>query len=135
MNNLFFGIITLAFVVSACVAACVFIYVLIELRGTLKTIKEFLKTTEDNLYPTLEELRKSLRSARNVADNATAITEDVRTLSASVREVGENVRHVSRVVNAVTSSPFVQVSGLKAGIKAATDVFVKGFLSKKQKVQ
>jgi uncharacterized protein YoxC len=131
MSNLFLGIITLAIVA----AACVFVYVMIELRGALKTIREFLKTTEDNLYPTLEELRKSLRSARNVTDSATAIAEDVRTLSASVREVGESVRNVSRVVNAVTLSPFVQVSGLKAGIKAASEVLVKGFLSKKQKVQ
>jgi uncharacterized protein YoxC len=131
MSNLFFGILTLAIVA----VACVFVYVMLELRGVLKNIREFLKNTEDNLYPTLEEVRKSLRSARSVTDNATAITEDVRTLSASVREVGENVRDVSRIINIATLAPFVQVSSLRAGIKAATEVLVKGFLSKKNKVQ
>jgi uncharacterized protein YoxC len=127
MSNFFFGIIALAIVA----AVCVFVYVMVELRGVLKTVKEFLKTTEDNLYPTLEEVRKSLRSARSVTDNASAITEDVRTLSASVREVGENVRDVSRIINIATLAPFIQMSSLRAGIKAATEVLVKGFLSKK----
>jgi uncharacterized protein YoxC len=130
MSNLFIGIMALAVVV----AACVFVYVMLELRGVLKNVREFLKNTEDNLYPTLEEMRKSFRSARSVTDNAAAITEDVRTLSASVREVGENVRDVSRIINIATLAPFVQVSSLKAGIKAAAEVLVKGFMRKKNRV-
>ena len=129
MSNFFFGAITLAIVA----AACVFVYVMLELRGVLKSIRESLKTAEENLYPTLEEVRKSLRSARSVTDNASLITEDVRTLSSSVREVGENVRNVSRIINVATLVPFVQVSSLRAGIKAATEVLVKGFLSKRNK--
>ena len=70
---------------------------------------------------------------RNVTDNATAITDDVRTLSASVREVGENIGTVSRLVNDVAAYSIIHVSGLKAGIRAATEVVIRGFLSKRQK--
>jgi uncharacterized protein YoxC len=129
MSNIYFGIITLSIVASA----CVFVYVMIEVRGAIRTIKEFLKATEDTLNPTLEELRKSLKSLRSVTDNTTAITEDVRTLSASVREVGKDVMHVSKFVNGAISAPFFCVSGLRAGIKAATGVILKGILSKKAK--
>jgi uncharacterized protein YoxC len=129
MSNIFFGIITLSIVA----AAFVFVYVMIEVRGTVKAIKEFLKTTEDTLNPTLEELRKSLKSLRNVTDNTTAITEDVRTLSASVREVGKDIMHVSKLVNGAASSSFFCVTGLRAGIKAATEVLVRGILNKKAK--
>lgn len=129
MSNILFGIITLSIVA----AASVFVYVMIEVRGTVKAVREFIKTTEETLNPTIEELRKSLKSMRSVTDNATAITEDVRTLSASVREVGKNIMNVSNLVNGAASSPFFCVSGLKAGIKAAAGVILKGFLSKKAK--
>jgi uncharacterized protein YoxC len=129
MSNLLFGIITLSIVA----AASVFVYVMIEVRETVKTVKEFLKNTEDTLNPTIEELRKSLKSIRNVTDNATAITEDVRTLSSSVREVGNNIMQVSKFVNSAASSPFLCISGLKAGIKAAAGVIIKDVLSKKAK--
>jgi uncharacterized protein YoxC len=128
MSNIFFGIITL----SIAATACVFVYVLIEVRGAVKAIKEFLKTTEDSLNPTLEELRKSLKSIRNVTDNTTAITEDVRTLSASVREVGKDIMHVSKFVSDATSVPFFCISGLRAGIKAAIGVIVKDVISSKK---
>jgi len=129
MSNVLFGIITL----SVVAVACVFIYVMIELRGTIKAIKEFLKTSEDTLNPTLEELRKSLKSMRNVTDNATAITEDVRVLSTSAMEVGKDIMHVSKVVNSVTTSSFICMSGLRAGIKAAMEVILSNYLSKKYK--
>jgi uncharacterized protein YoxC len=123
MSNVLFGIITLSIVA----AASVFVYVMIEIRETVKAIKEFLKNTEDTLNPTLDELRKSLKSMRNVTDNATAVTEDVRTLSASVREVGKDIMHVSKLVNDAASSSFFCVSGLKAGVKAAAGVILKSY--------
>ena len=129
MSNIFFGIITLSIVA----AACAFVYVLIEVREAVKTIKEFVKTTEDTLNPTLEELRKSLKSIRNVTDNTTAITEDVRTLSASAREVGKDIMYVSKFVSKAVSPPFICIPGLRAGVKAAAGVILKGVLSKKAK--
>jgi hypothetical protein len=129
MSNVFFGIIAL----SVAAAASVFVYVMLEVRGAVKTAKDFLKTTEDILHPTLEELRKSLKSMRNVTDNATAITEDVRTFSISVREAGKDITHVSKIINSAVSTPFFCVSGLRAGIKAAAGVIIKGIISKKAK--
>lgn len=129
MNNVFFGIITLSIVA----AVGVFIYVMIELKGTIKAVKEFLNTTENTLNPTLEELRHSLKSLRHLTDNATVITEDMKTLSASAREVGENVRQVSRIVNGITAFSVIHVPGLKAGIKAATEVIVRSLLIRSKK--
>jgi uncharacterized protein YoxC len=128
MSNILLGLITLS-----CVAAvAVIIFVMIELRGAIRALKEFIKTTEDSLKPTLEELQQTLRSVRNVTDNVTGVTEDVKVLSSSVRDVGVNVKHVSELVEGVTSSAVIKVSGLRAGINAATEILLKNIFSGKK---
>ena len=128
MSNILLGLITL----SCIVAVVVVIFVMIELRGTLRGLREFIKTTEGSLKPTLEELQQTLRSLRNVTDNVTEVTEDVRVLSSSVRDVGVNVKHVSELVEGVTSSAVIKVSGLRAGINAATEILLKNIFSGKK---
>lgn len=125
MSNILLGLITL----SCIVAVVVIIFVMIELRGTLRGLREFIKTTEGSLKPTLEELQQTLRSLRNVTDNVTEVTEDVRVLSSSVRDVGENVKRVSEFVEDVTASASIKASGLRAGINAATTVLLKSIFS------
>ena len=129
MSNIFLALITLAFLA----AVGVFIVVMLELKTATQALREFLKTTEATLKPTLEELQQSLRSMRNVTDNVTAVTEDVKTLSSSVRKVGENVQHVSELIDDVTSSTAVKVSGLRAGIRTALEVLIQNLLTGRRK--
>ena len=133
MNNLFFGLITVAFIIGV----IIFTYVMLDLRKTIRALKELVNTTENSLKPTVAELQETLKSVRNVAENATAITTDIKVLSGALKDVGENVKRVSRdikhmvdFVDGITSSAAVEASILKAGAKAGFWFLLKN-LSKK----
>jgi len=134
MNSFYAGLITLAILV----ATVFFILVLIELRKTMKALKEFLQMTENTLKPTLEELQEYLKVAKDVTENVNTVAEDVRVFSGSVREIGENVRGVSRgmktlsdLVGEQSSTVAMKVSGLRAGIRAASQIVFENLLRKK----
>jgi uncharacterized protein YoxC len=129
MNTIFYGLITLSIIV----AIGVVVAVLFELKTTLRALKEFLHTTECTLKPTLEELQQNLRSMRNVTDNITKVTGDVTVISGSVRDVGEKVRLVSDLIDDVTSSAVIRVSGFRAGMRAAAEVLLKNLLTSKRR--
>jgi uncharacterized protein YoxC len=122
------GLITLAIIV----AVIIFIYVMMELRKTIRALKELVNTTENSLKPTVVELQETLKSVRNVAENATAITTDIKVLSGalkdvgvSVKRVGADVGHLVNFVDGITSSAVIEASGLKAGVKAGFWFFLK----------
>ena len=131
MNNLFLGLITAAVIV----VVIIFVYVMLDLRKTIRALKELVSTTENSLKPTVAELQETLKSVRSVANNVTTVSEDIKILSGSLRDVGENVKRVSRdighvvdFVDGITSSAAVEASGLKAGIKAGLWHFAKNLL-------
>ena len=130
MNNLFLGLITAAVIVLV----IIFAYVMLDLRRTIRALKELLNTTENSLKPTVAELQETLKSVRSVANNVTTVSEDVKILSGALRDVGENVkrvsedvRHLVSFVNEMSSSAVVEASGLKAGVKAGFWFFLKNF--------
>lgn len=148
MNSLFFTLITIAVLV----AAAVFILAMLELRSAIKALSRFIRTTEESVKPTLDELQMTLsslrditgkadtvsrelqmtlRGIRDITDNVTTVTEDVKTLSGSVREIGTKAMHVSELIEDVTLSSASKISGWRAGIRAATNVIVKGILTGK----
>jgi uncharacterized protein YoxC len=134
MNSFYAGLITLAILA----VTVFFILVLVELRTAIKALKEFLQTTESTLKPTLLEFQEYLKVARSVTENVNTVTEDVRVLSGSVREIGENVRGVSRgmkligdLVEGQGSIAAMKVAGLRAGIRAASQVVLENLLRRK----
>ena len=129
MTNLLLSIITLACVVLV----IVLIYVLLELRQATQKLEKFITTSETSLKPTLDELPVTIRSIRHIAENIATVTDDVKTLSGSVREVGENIRLTSGYIEEIASSSSVQVSGLRAGIRAGFNVLVNNLLTKHKK--
>lgn len=126
MSNFFLGIIAL----SVLALVCALIYVLFELKDTIRSLKEFIGKTDASLQPTLEELERALKSMRHITDNFGIVTDDVRILSGSIKEVGQNVQQVSRSIKDVTKVCTLNVSGLRAGAKAALSVLIKGLFSK-----
>jgi uncharacterized protein YoxC len=125
------GLITVAIIVTV----IIFIFVMLELRKTIRALKELVNTTENSLKPTVAELQETLKVVRKVADNVTVLSEDMKILSGSLRDIGENVMRVSRdighvvnFVDGITSSAAVEASGLKAGIKAGLWYFAKNLL-------
>jgi uncharacterized protein YoxC len=129
MTTLLLSIITLACVVLV----IVLIYVLLELRQATQKLEQFITTSETSLKPTFDELPGTIRSIRHIAENIATVTDDVKTLSGSVREVGENIRLTSGYIEEIASSSSVQVSGLRAGIRAGFNVLVNNLLTKHKK--
>jgi uncharacterized protein YoxC len=129
MTTLLLSIITLACVVLV----IVLIYVLLELRQATRKLEQFITTSETSLKPTFDELPGTIRSIRHIAENIATVTDDVQTLSGSVREVGENIRLTSGYIEEIASSSSVQVSGLRAGIRAGFNVLVNNVLTKHKK--
>lgn len=128
MNTIFLGLIALAFTAGV----IILIIVMIELRGAIKELKELVRTTEGSIKPTLTELQGTLRSVRNFTDNVNEVAEDVRIFSDSIKEVSEsvrtvsqNVREVSAMVGGVSSLARVEVSSVKAGVRAGIFAFLK----------
>ncbi|MBM4323262.1 MAG: DUF948 domain-containing protein [Deltaproteobacteria bacterium] len=128
MNTIFLGLIVLAFTAGV----IIFIVVMIELKGAIKELKELIRTTEGSLKPTLTELQGTLRSVRELTDNVNEVAEDVRTFSDSIKEVGEGVRTVSEgvkdvsaMVGDVSSLARIEVSSVKAGVRAGIFAFLK----------
>ena len=128
MNNFYWGLIIFAIIA----AVIIFIWVMLELRKTIKALKELVNTTENTLKPTVAELQETLKSVRNVADNVTVVSGDMKVLSGALRDIGENVKsvsgdikHLTNFVDGVTSSAVVEASGLKAGVKAGMWYFLK----------
>jgi uncharacterized protein YoxC len=126
MTTLLLSIITLACVVLV----IVLIYVLLELRQATRKLEQFITTSETSLKPMFDELPGTIRSIRHIAENIATVTDDVQTLSGSVREVGENIRLTSGYIEEIASSSSVQVSGLRAGIRAGFNVLVNNLLTK-----
>jgi uncharacterized protein YoxC len=117
--------------VSVTVTAGFVIWLIIEIKKTLGSLNNFLKTSEESLKPTLEELQQTLKSLRSVSDDLNDVTSDVKTLSGSIRDVGLNIKSVTDMVEDVTSSGYVKVSGIKAGIKTGIMVLLSNLFSKK----
>ena len=115
---------------SCVVLVIVLIYVLLELRVATRKLEQFISTSEASLKPALDELPGTIRSIRYIAENIATVTDDVKTLSGSVREVGENIRLTSGYIEGIAASSSVQVSGLKAGIRAGLNVLVNNLLTK-----
>ena len=117
--------------ISVIVTAGFVIWLIIEVKKTLRSLNDFLKTSEESLKPTLEELQQTLRSLRSVSNDLNDVTSDIKTLSGSIRDVGLNIKSVSNMVEDVTSSGYIKVSGMKAGIKTGIMVLLSNLFSKK----
>ena len=126
MNQIWFGLIAVAFAITA----GYLISLIIELKKALRTVNDVLKTTEENLKPTLEEIQQTLRSLRNVSDDINEVTSDVKTLSGSVRDVGLSVKQVNNLIGNVASLTAIRASGVKAGLKVGLGVLMNNLFSK-----
>jgi len=131
MNSLFFGLISLAVLVLT----GFIIYIVFELKKTIESVRLSVESTEKVLIPTVEELQMTLKSVRKITDDVGVVTEDVKALSGSIREISEYVKQVSEAVGTITKTSAVQVSGVRAGIKAGFGYFIKNLFTKGQENQ
>ena len=124
MSNFLLGVIS----VSVIAAVCVFIYVMLELKEAIRSLKDMIKTTENNLNPTLEELRETLKSLRNITDNVTDVTEHVKAVTVNIKDVSNSIKKVGKTLDGMSLPSSLCMSGIKAGVIAASGVLLKNLL-------
>lgn len=117
--------------ISVVVTAGFVISLILEMKKTFHSLNDFLRSREESLKPTLDELQQTLRSLRNVSDDLSEVTSDIKTLSGSLRDIGLNIKSVSNVIEDITSSSYIQASGVKAGLKTGILVLLNNLFSKK----
>lgn len=127
MNQIWAGLIVIAFLVMV----GFLISLIIELKKTARALREWLKTTEELTRPTFEELQQSLKSIKNVSDDINTVTTDIKTFSVALKDTGQNIKTLSTLIEQVTSSTLIKVSGLRAGIRTALEVLLSNIFLKK----
>jgi len=125
MNQIWIWVILVAVVVTA----GFLISLIIELKKTARSLRESLKAREESIKTTLEELQQTLKSLRDVSDDIKDVTDDVKTFTDAIKDVGLNVKHISNLVEDVSSSALIKVSGFKVGLRTALGVLSSNFLS------
>lgn len=126
MNNLFLGLIALAVLVLT----GFIVYLILELKKTIASVRVSMESIEKVLLPTVEELQMNLKSVRKITDDMGVVTENVKGFSDSIRAMSDNVKQVSETVSTITKTSVVEVSGVKAGLKAGFEYFIKNLLTK-----
>jgi uncharacterized protein YoxC len=133
MNNLMMSLITVAIIVTA----IIFIYVMVELRKTIRGLRELIETVENSFKPVVAELQETLRSMKNFTDSTVVITDDVRIFSGALKDAGKSVKHLSgdvehvvSLAEGITSLASLEALSLKAGIKAGLWVLSKSLFKK-----
>jgi len=119
MSQFWIGLLVLAvLVVSGFLIA-----LLIELKKTTQSLREFLKTTGESTKTTMEEMQQTLKSLRGISENIKGMTDDVKSFSVVVRETGQSLKLLSDMVNDISTSVVKEVSGLRVGLRTALEVF------------
>jgi len=131
MNNLFFGLITLAVLVLT----GFIVYLILELKKTISSLRITLESLEKKIVPTVEEVQITLKSVRKITDDVGVVSEEVKGISGSVREMSENVKYASEVISRITTNSVAQISGVRAGIKAGIGYFISNLLTKREEDQ
>jgi uncharacterized protein YoxC len=110
-----------------------------EVRSTNRALQKFIESTQDHLdhtvTPTLQQMKEVLQSVKRVVDDVAAVTGDVKAVSASAREIGQNIHEVSEsiksmtgIVETVKHSATAEARCLTAGLRAASQSFMKTLL-------
>lgn len=145
MEIFFYGVIALVVVA----VGVVFIYVMMEFKATLRLLRDFIKSIEERLNPLIEESSRTLESLRLVVDDIKGMTEDAKPFSKQAMELAraledakvfirrgsdfaKGLKVLGLFVTSISRLTTVQVSAVRAGIKAAFDGLKKGLLKKGQ---
>jgi len=131
MNDILLGLI----IVAVLVAIGFLISVLIELRKTARSLRDFLRTQEDSLNTTLDELQQILKSLRSISNGVNEVTTDAKSFSKAVSGIGNNIQHASNILGDKTLLALIKASGLKVGIRTALAFLLNNLSLKKGRRQ
>ena len=122
MENFFWGVIIILIVFL--------VYVILQLKRTLRTAEDFIITTQASLHPLLHKLDETIDKLNNVAVCAEESFNDVQHLTKAIGETGVIINDINHFVKKTEIFLAAGTSGLVAGIKAAFAVLTKGAFEK-----
>ena len=103
---------------------CLLIYAIFEMRKAAAALNASLKGTEERLDPFISEAEQFLRSVRKVTDDVGAVTGAAHNIAEAGNDLAINLKALNSLVNSLSGGLSLKVFGLKAGAKAAINVFI-----------
>ena len=103
---------------------CLLIYAIFEMRKAAVALNISLKNTEERLNPFILEAEQFLSSVRRVTDDVGAVTGAAHNIAEAGNDLAINLNALNNLVNALSGGLSLKVFGLKAGAKAAINVFM-----------
>jgi uncharacterized protein YoxC len=97
------------------------IFVLIELKRTVRMIK-----------PSLEEFEQTMRNLRKITDDVNSVTDSIKTVSSGASNFVNDVRKMFDLLNDISSDTVVRLLGFKVGIRTALDVLLNNLFQRKE---
>lgn len=97
------------------------VFVLIELKRTVKMIK-----------PSLEEFEKTMRNLRKITDDVNSVTESIKTVSSGASNFVNDVKKMFDLLNDISSDTVVRLLGFKVGLRTALDVLLNNLIHRKE---
>ncbi len=136
MSPVFEGII--AFSVLA--AVIVFIWVMLDVKSTIKDVRQIVEAADNTLRTTTMELNENLKVMKDLLQDINAVADDAKYVSGSARLIGQNVlkitsdvRDAVNLVKGIPATASAQFTAVKAGIQTGAVVFLKNLIWGKSK--
>jgi len=112
------------------IAIGVLIYVLLELRKSLKQTNEFLARTEEAVLPAIEELQAALKNVKEITDEVNGMTRDIRQVTTAVGRIGDQAGDLADIITDANVKIKANIGGIRAGFQTAFGVLKENFLRK-----
>jgi uncharacterized protein YoxC len=103
---------------------------ILELRRTATTVREFVERMEAQVTPTIAELNKTLADLQILTGGAAEKVEDIQCFMSAVGETGRGLRTIGTVVSGAASA-LTKSSLWLTGAKVAGSFMMDKFIKKR----
>ena len=102
--------------------------VIIEIKKTTITLRDFMLHLDNELKPVLSDLQGTLNEAKSLLSEVSARTEEIKTLTTSLGETGHNLRVINNALGSavgIITNTSVWAAGARAAIKLIVERIAK----------
>lgn len=105
--------------------------VIIEIKKTTTTLREFTQNLDNELKPALHEFQGTLAEAKTLLAEVSARTEEIKTLTTALGETGHNLRAINYALGSAAGL-ISNTSAWAAGARAAFKLIVERIAKKRK---
>jgi uncharacterized protein YoxC len=125
------GLAAVVVAITLVVLAAFMIPVIIEIRKTAASLREFIACADSELKPVLHELHQTITELKIIVEVAATRTDDVKSFMEALGDTSRNLRTINHVVGTV-AGVLVSSSAWAVGAKAAGRFILESFLTKRK---